>query len=67
MFSDVNYVRNNHYENNSVGIYNMYSNGIVIENNTIVRSMGATGIGIGLKEASETIVKITGYFIPQGG
>lgn len=57
MFSDVNYVRNNHYENNSVGIYNMYSNGIVIENNTIVRSMGATGIGIGLKEASETIVK----------
>lgn len=57
MFSDVNYVRNNYYENNSVGIYNMYSNGIMIENNTIKRSLGAAGIGIGLKEASNTIVK----------
>lgn len=57
MFSDVNYVRNNHYENNAVGIYNMYSTGIVIERNTVQRSPGATGMGIGLKEASETIVK----------
>lgn len=57
MFSDVNYVRNNYYENNSVGIYNMYSNGIVIENNTIKRSLGATGMGIGLKEASDTLIK----------
>ncbi len=57
MFSDVNFVKNNYYENNSVGIYNMYSNGIVIENNTIVRSLGATGIGIGLKEASDTLIK----------
>lgn len=57
MFSDVNYVKGNYYENNSVGIYNMYSNGIVIENNTIVRSLGATGMGIGLKEASDSLIK----------
>jgi nitrous oxidase accessory protein len=57
MFSDVNYVRNNYYENNSVGIYNMYSNGIVIEGNTIVKSLGATGMGIGLKEASDAVIK----------
>lgn len=57
MFADVNYVRNNYFENNSVGVYNMYSTGIMIENNTIIRSLGATGMGIGLKEASETVVK----------
>ena len=57
MFSDVNFVRNNTFNNNSVGIYNMYSNGIVIEDNTIMRSPGATGMGIGLKEASETVCK----------
>ncbi|MBI5055659.1 MAG: nitrous oxide reductase family maturation protein NosD [Nitrospirae bacterium] len=57
MFSDVNFVRNNTFNNNSVGIYNMYSNGIVIEGNTIMRSPGATGMGIGLKEASETVCK----------
>lgn len=57
MFSDLNYVRNNRYENNSVGIYNMYSDGITIEGNTIIRSLGATGMGIGLKEASDTIIK----------
>lgn len=57
MFSDINYVRNNYFENNSVGVYNMYSSGIMIENNTIVRSLGATGMGIGLKEASDMVVK----------
>lgn len=57
MFSDINYVRNNYFENNSVGIYNMYSNGIIIEDNTILRALGTTGTGIGLKEASDSIVK----------
>ena len=56
MWSDLNYVRNNYFENNSVGIYNMYSNGIIMENNTILRSLGATGTGIGLKEASDSII-----------
>jgi len=57
MFSDLNHVKNNTFKNNSVGIYNMYSNGIFIENNTIMSSLGATGMGIGLKEASDTICK----------
>jgi nitrous oxidase accessory protein len=57
MFSDLNHVKNNIFKNNSVGIYNMYSNGIFIEGNTITASLGATGMGIGLKEASDTICK----------
>ncbi len=57
MFSDMNYVRNNYFENNSVGVYNMYSTGVMIENNTIIKSLGATGMGIGLKEASDSLIK----------
>ena len=39
MYSHVNRVENNHYENNSVGIFLMYSDGIILRNNTIILSL----------------------------
>jgi len=53
MYSRFNEVKSNHYENNSVGIFLMYSDGVVVKDNYIAHSNGATGIGIGFKETSD--------------
>jgi len=56
MHSGRNYVRNNHFEFNSVGIFLMYSIDTVVENNLIKSSLGATGMGIGLKDVSDIVI-----------
>ncbi|MGD8587362.1 MAG: nitrous oxide reductase family maturation protein NosD [Chromatiales bacterium] len=56
MYSQANEVVDNHYENNSVGIFLMYSDGVKLLNNTIARASGATGMGIGFKETSDVDV-----------
>ncbi len=53
MYSRFNDVDSNYYENNSVGIFLMYSDGVVVRNNYIAHSNGATGMGIGFKETSD--------------
>lgn len=58
MYSQYNEVIDNHYENNSVGIFVMYSDGVVLRNNYIAHANGATGMGIGFKETSD--VDVTG-------
>ncbi|MEA3418903.1 MAG: nitrous oxide reductase family maturation protein NosD, partial [Campylobacterota bacterium] len=57
MYTGANTVRNNTYEHNSVGIFFMYSRDTVATGNVIKNSLGATGMGIGLKEASNFTVK----------
>jgi len=57
MYTGANIVRNNTYEHNSVGIFFMYSRDTVATGNVIKNSLGATGMGIGLKEASNFTVK----------
>ncbi len=57
MFAQHNVVEGNHFEDNSVGIYVMYTDGVEIRNNTIVRSQGAAGMGIGFKEASNSTLE----------
>ncbi len=52
MYSRFNEVDSNHYENNSVGIFLMYSDSVVVKNNYIAYSNGPTGMGIGFKETS---------------
>jgi nitrous oxidase accessory protein len=52
MYSRFNHVENNHYENNSVGIFLMYSDGVIVRNNYIAYANGPTGMGIGFKETS---------------
>ncbi len=57
MFAHSNLVEGNRYYDNAVGIYVMYTDGVVIRNNVISHANGATGMGIGFKEASNTLVE----------
>ena len=53
MYSKFNDVDSNHYENNSVGIFLMYSDSVRVHNNYIAYANGPTGMGIGFKETSD--------------
>lgn len=57
MYSQYNQVEGNRYFDNSVGIFLMYSDGVVVKNNHISRAVGSTGIGIGFKETSEVVIE----------
>ncbi len=57
MYSRRNLVEGNRFYNNSVGIFLMYSDGVVIKNNFIAHAIGATGTGIGFKETSNVTIE----------
>lgn len=57
MYAGKNYVRNNTYKFNSVGIFFMYSKDTIATGNIIQSSLGATGMGIGLKDVSNFEIK----------
>jgi len=56
MYALYNLVENNVFRGNSVGAFLMYSDGIVLRNNRISHGVGATGMGIGLKESSDVTI-----------
>ncbi len=57
MYAGKNLVKNNTYKYNSVGIFFMYSQDTTAVGNTIQSSLGATGMGIGLKDVSNFTLK----------
>lgn len=57
MYTGKNFVRNNTYKHNSVGIFFMYSQDTIATGNLIENSLGTTGLGIGLKDASNFTLK----------
>ena len=57
MFASDNIVERNRFYDNAVGIYFMYTEGGAARNNIISHATGATGMGIGFKEASGTIIE----------
>ena len=57
MYSRYNLVEDNWYYGNAVGIFLMYSDGVILRNNHILHAAGPTGIGIGFKETSDLIVE----------
>ena len=57
MYSRYNLVEGNRFYNNTVGIFLMYSDGVVLRNNTIAHASGSTGVGIGFKETSDVTVE----------
>jgi len=57
MYAGKNIVKNNRYENNSVGIFFMYSQDSIAIGNIVKSSLGATGMGIGLKDSSNFILR----------
>jgi nitrous oxidase accessory protein len=67
MYAGKNYVKNNKYKFNSVGIFFMYSKDTIAYGNTIQSSLGATGMGIGLKDVSNfTLENNTILYNAQG-
>ena len=67
MYAGANTIKNNEYHHNSVGIFFMYSRDSVATGNVIHNSLGATGMGIGLKEVSNfTIKNNTVIYCAQG-
>jgi len=52
MYTGKNIVKDNVYKHNSVGIFFMYSQDTIATGNLIQNSIGTTGLGIGLKDAS---------------
>jgi nitrous oxidase accessory protein len=57
MYAGKNIVKNNTYQHNSVGIFFMYSKDTIATGNVIKSSLGATGMGIGLKDVSNFTLK----------
>ncbi len=57
MYTGKNIVKNNAYKHNSVGIFFMYSQDTTATGNLIQNSLGTTGLGIGLKDASNFVLK----------
>lgn len=57
MYAGKNLVKNNTYKYNSVGIFFMYSKDTIAINNSVKSSLGATGMGIGLKDVSNFTIK----------
>jgi nitrous oxidase accessory protein len=57
MYSRFNLVENNWYYGNAVGIFLMYSDGVVVRNNHILHAAGPTGVGMGFKETSDLLIE----------
>lgn len=57
MYSKYNLVEDNWYYGNAVGIFLMYSDGVVVRNNHILHAAGPTGVGLGFKETSDLLVE----------
>ncbi|WP_201352676.1 nitrous oxide reductase family maturation protein NosD [Hydrogenimonas urashimensis] len=67
MYAGKNDVLYNTYEHNSVGIFFMYSQDTVAIGNVIKNSLGTTGLGIGLKDASNfTLIDNTLIYCARG-
>jgi nitrous oxidase accessory protein len=57
MFANDNVVEDNRFYDNAVGVYFMYTEGGVLRRNWISHATGATGMAVGFKEASSTLVE----------
>ena len=57
MYSHDNRVSGNRFERNDVGAFIMYSSGLVLERNVFAESRGASGIGLGLKDADDIVAR----------
>ncbi len=57
MYSRYNLVEDNDYSNNTVGIFLMYSDGVILRRNRITHAAGPTGVGIGFKETSDLVLE----------
>lgn len=52
MYSEENRVERNDFADSTVGVFLMYSEGVIVRDNRIVHCADASGMGVGLKESS---------------
>jgi len=57
MYSHDNVVEDNRYADNVVGVFLMYSRNVELRRNHLLRSAGAAGMGLGLKESGNLSVE----------
>jgi nitrous oxidase accessory protein len=57
MFANDNVIVGNRFYDNAVGVYLMYTEGGVVRGNLISHATGASGMAIGFKESSGTLVE----------
>lgn len=57
MFATYNLVEHNRFYDNAVGVYLMYTEGVHVKHNLISHATGATGMGLGFKEASDAVIE----------
>jgi len=57
MYSRYNLVEDNQFVYNTVGIFLMYSDGVIVRNNHIAHAAGPTGVGMGFKETSDLLIE----------
>lgn len=53
MHAENSIVRGNHFEGNVVGVFVMYSGGLVLTDNLVAGANGAAGMGLGFKESDD--------------
>lgn len=56
MHASHNVVRNNHFEQDVVGIFVMYSDGLEVRDNLVAGANGVAGMGFGFKESDQLTV-----------
>lgn len=57
MFANDNEVVGNRFYDNAVGVYLMYTERVHVRNNVISHATGATGMGLGFKESSDSVIE----------
>lgn len=57
MYSDDNVFEGNLFRNNQVGAFIMYSRGVRLRDNVFAESRGASGMGLGLKDADDVVAE----------
>lgn len=57
MFANGNVIEGNRFYDNSVGVYLMYTENTILRENVISHSNGPTGMGVGFKESSSTLLE----------
>ncbi len=67
MYAHGNAIEKNHFQSNTVGVFLMYANDTKIVDNVITYSQGPSGIGVGFKESSNTLVAHNDIFANARG
>jgi nitrous oxidase accessory protein len=57
MYSHENEIAGNEFVGNTTGLFVMYSRGVAVHRNVFADSAGAAGIGLGLKESGNVVVR----------